>query len=320
MRDEPRPDPWYRQILRQMRGYVVDDMALKALAALIVTALWLSVAGQNRPRTTSILRGVDVQLENVPPNLIVTSTDPQQADITVRGPEDEIRELRIPVLRTADLVAIADLSRLTEGVHLVPLRLQGTPDDVFQVTTSRTDVRVTLEPLRTREVPVEARLTGQPAPGFRVVGAAISPPVVTLRGAESYVNAIEAVKTTTVSLAGRTAPFEETIDLDIPNPDVFALVSSQVTLTVDIQPEERERTFDDLVVTSQATVTPATVSVSLRGPAPVLDALTSAQISVTLEPEGAPSGSAAPEVTIDHPDAAKIAVVRVTPAAVRFRR
>lgn len=321
MRDDPHSQPWHRQILLQLRGYVIDDLALKALAALIVTALWLSVAGQNRPRATATLRAIDVLLENLPPNLIVTSTEPPLADITVRGPEDVIRELRIPALRASDLVAIADLSGRPEGVHIVPLRLQGLPDDVSQVPSPPATVRVTLEPLRTRDVPVEVRLVGTPPPGYRVAGTHVSPAVVTLRGAESQIAALESIMTTTVSLTNRTEPFEESVDLDVTGADIFPVGSSRVAIRVDVQPELEERTFDGVAVTSTAgEAMPATVSVTVRGPIAAVTSIAAADISVTAVPDGEGSETAHPKAVVTSPAGAKIEIVGVSPSSLRLRR
>jgi YbbR domain-containing protein len=324
---QPPKQPWYIQVREQIRGYLFDNLPLKGLAALIVTAVWLSVAGQTRPRAETMLHDIDVSLRNVPPYLTVVGTEPDLINVRVRGPEDAIRELRLASrMRATDLVASVDLINTEQGTYKKPLTIQNLPDHVeVQEIYPAPFARVTLEPLATREVRVRPRLIGEVPPGYKRVGLQVTPTVVTIRGPESRVREIEELNTTTVNLTGHTATFTESVEVDILEPGSISTVGpSQVALRVEIVEETGEYTIENVPVTVPgqpgAVVTPAEVSVTLRGPMPVLNGLTAANLTAIVPGDGPAVRSATPEVTVDVPEKERIEVARVSPPTVRVRR
>ena len=328
MREQPT-QPLSTQIREQMRAYLFDNLTLKALAALIVTALWLSVGGQTHASQDEVmLHGLDVSLRNLPPNLIITGTDPIQVDVHVRGTKEQIRELRLAAaLRASDLVPTADLATAQEGIYRFPLKLLGLPDGVTLINgvlgISPSSVRVILEPIRTREVTVEPHVVGQLPPGYKLGKVEVTPNTVTLSGAESRLRDIDRLQTTTVNLNGRTATFTENVDVDITDPDIVPVGPSRITLHAEIEEGISERTIEQIPVTvpgqANGAVSPATVDVTIRGPAPLLNALSSDDITVTI-PTGEGPGYRVPLVAIDSPQASEIVVVRVRPATVRWKK
>ena len=317
--------PWYVQVPEQIRGYLFHNLALKGLAVLIVTAIWLSVTGQIRPRADIVLQDINIELLNIPPHLTVTSTDPQQVHARVSGSEDAIRELRLAsALGSSELVAVADLSNTDQGVYIKQLRLQGLPERVQLQKISNPVVRVTLEPIQEREVSIEPRFIGELPPGYRRAGVQLMPATVTVRGAESRISQIDKLQTTTVSLSGRTGTFTEAVEVDIHEPDDISVVGpSQVALRVEIEEEVSEKVIENVPVTvpaqPAASVLPPTVTVKLRGPVSVLRALSAANLSATV-PGDDPGARAAPQVMLRDADDARIEVVSVTPETVRLRK
>ena len=311
-----------RRILNRVRRYMFEDAKLKLLAVLIVTVIWFSVAGQTRDAPITI-HNLEVALENVPPQLAVTSSEPIQVDISVSGPEDELRDLRFEVAtQSSDLLAYADLSNLKEGVQRAPLRVRGLPEGVELRGVEPEVVRVLLDPIVSKVVPVEPLFAGTPPDGYKMTGARFEPDVVTLSGPGSVIEKIDKVTTTTVSLNNRFASFSERVDIDMTGTDV--MVSEPPTLHVTIEEDQGTRTLTVPVTIEgegAGTADPQEVAVTLRGPVPALNALKPGEVSAAVAASSAASGRAiVPQIRITGPHAPRVEVERVIPQTVRIRR
>lgn len=311
----------------RLRDYVFADAKLKLLALLVVLVIWFSVAGQTRQAAPITIQNVAVSLDSLPPQFAVTSTDPTEVSVTVQGPEDQLRELRIAVAtRSSDMMAHADLSSLTEGVQLARLTVQGLPSGVTLKKIEPDSVRVTLDPIRTKLVPVEPRFAGTLPQGYKLTAATTEPQTVTLSGPQSILDTVDKVTTTTVSLNNRTASFEEPVDVDISGTDI--MVRDRLVLRVQIAEDQGTRKFVVPVTvdggdgeSAMFTLEPSTVTVTLKGPMPALLRITEADILAAIPGSGNTNRTTlTPQITVSGPMAPRVEVESVSPASVRVKR
>jgi YbbR domain-containing protein len=311
-----------RRALERARRYLFEDAKLKLLALLIVTVIWLSVAGQTRTGAPIKIHNLDVTLEKVPPNLAVIGTDPPQVNVTIEGPDDQLRELRFEVAtQSSDLGAFADLSNLKEGLQKAPLTVRGLPDGLRLAKVEPDKVQVTLDLIRSKDVPVEPRFAGSLPDGFKLAGARVDPDVVTVTGPESVVNKIEKVTTTTVSLNNQTKTFHEDVDV-IATDNVF--VPTRPTVHVTIEENVGTKSFTvPVAVEGGAGGEPEsqTVTVTLKGPLSVLGAIKPTDITATIAPVGsAARQSLAPKIDVAEPNGPLVTVDHFVPDRVRWHR
>jgi YbbR domain-containing protein len=311
-----------RRVWSRIRRYLFEDARLKLLALLIVTVIWFGVAGQTRDAPIT-LHNLSVTLENVPPQLAITTSEPVQVDITISGPEDELRDLRFEVAtQSSDLLAFADISNLTEGVQIAQLRVRGLPESITLHRIEPSTVRVTLDPIETRAVPVEPLFAGTLPEGYKLTSVRFDPELVTLSGPQSVIGKIERVTTTTVSLNNRFGSFSEQVDVDVTGADV--VVRDRPMLHVTVEEDVGSRTFTVPVVIDTdlgGTTDPQTVEVTLKGPLPALNALKPSEISATVDPTAASGGrGVVPQIRLTGPQAPRVEVERVVPQTVRLRK
>jgi hypothetical protein len=308
--------------LGRARRYIVEDAKLKVLALLIVTVIWFSVAGQTRTGAPVPIRNLVVTLANVPPGLAVTDTDHTQATIMVEGPDDLLRELRFEVAtQSTDLAAYADLTNLKEGVQVARLEVRGLPDGVTLRHVDPEAVRVTLDQIVTREFEVDPRFAGALPGGYKLSSIESDPPTVHLTGPTSFLDKIEKVPTTTVSLSNRTESFSEPVNLVV-GEDIA--VDRQPTLHVTIEANSSTRSFV-VPVTLEPNLNgesdPQAVMVTLRGPVPALSAIRVEDITATVGGAAAGRGeSVAPIIHVGGTDAWRVEVDRIQPGTVRVKR
>ena len=302
------------------RDYVLENTGLKVLALLITGVLWLSVA--SRP-VSQITLSVPIEPPNLvdSPNLIVSKYDPLTARVDLEGSRDVLDALRV-----GQLAATADMSGIEPGVRVIPLNIEANrlPAGVRVKEIEPRAIRVTVERMIEREVPVTPRFEGDPLPGYERIDWQIVPPTVKIAGAESQVRDITEVSTETVSLTNRTEAFSEMVAIDIGSPNLSLSDDSRrkVMLSVNIGEQRKERVFDVPVALfdapPKARVFPRSVKVTVVGPHSDVDAMSTADLNVGVQYQ-AGSRSISPKVTVSPSFADRVVVRSVEPGTVRAR-
>ena len=141
------------------RDYVLENTGLKVLALLITGVLWLSVA--SRPVSQVALNGaIEFSLPQSP-DLTVTKYDTLTARVYLEGPRESL-----DALRSGQLSVTADMSAVEPGFRVIPLKVEpnrnGLPANVKVTDIEPRTIRVTIERVSEREVPITPRWEGEP--------------------------------------------------------------------------------------------------------------------------------------------------------------
>ena len=267
---------------RWLRALFLEDWTLKALALLITLGLWYAVTTQRAPATKRLH---DVPLEFLLPDNVDIGNDPvDKVDVMLEGSQD-----KLAVLTARDIVAQVDVTQLLPGDRNPRLTEKNVsmelPDGVRIVEITPRSLALHLEPVETREVPIEARFEGEPPAGFARGAVQVAPDRVRVRGPQSHVAAVERAYTETISLAGQ----RETLTLpqvavDISDHKVTPL-DATVSVRVEITEEQTERRFANVAVRSSsgASVSPPSAAVTLRGPRTIVEALRPEDVRLFVE-------------------------------------
>jgi YbbR domain-containing protein len=276
---DPTPSAPSR-VEKLVRRIFLEDWSLKLLSLAIALVLWLVVTGQNQPVTAH----VNVQLNFIrPPALEISNDPPRTVDVMLTGSRNKLDDLT-----TLDLVATVDISDQRAGERVLRLQdkaviplPQGVKVDGYQPSA----VPVRLEPIVERQVAVEPRFEGKPVDGYEVYGARSSKPTVILRGPESRVLAVDKVITEGIWLGGRKESFTApSVAIDVSDPKID-LVDPVVSVNVDIGERRVEKTFSGVTTSSTngGRVQPSSVSVTLLGPASMVETLKSEEIKIVFD-------------------------------------
>src|ERR1051326_3149591 len=278
----PAPPSRVEKLLRKV---FIEDWSLKLLSLAIAIVLWLLVTGQNQPVTAH----VNVQLNFIrPPALEISNDPPRTVDVTLTGSRNKLDDLT-----SLDLVATVDISDQHAGERVLRLAdkaqialPQGGKVDGFQPSA----VPVRLEAIIERQVPIDPKLEGKPADGYDVYSVRPSRETVTLRGPESRVAALPRVPTESVWVSGHKESFTATnvaVDGQDPKVDVLDPV---VNVEVEIGEHRAEKSFSGIAAsgTNGARVQPSSASVTLLGPASLLDSLKPEELKVVVDGTNGP--------------------------------
>jgi YbbR domain-containing protein len=275
-----RPAP--HRVEKLLRRIFLEDWSLKLLSLAIALVLWLLVTGQNQPVTAH----VNVQLNFIRPQSLEISNDPPRTvDVMLTGSRNKLDDLT-----SLDLVATVDISDQHAGERIlrladkaqIPLP-QGIKVDGFQPSA----IPIRLEEIVDRQVAVEPKLEGQPADGFEVYAVYPNKGSVAVRGPATHVNSLQKIMTESIWLGGHKESFTAAnVGLDVPDSKVD-LLEPVVTVAVEIGEQRVEKDFSGVSVSIEqgGRVQPSTTSVTLHGPASILNSIKPEDLKIVLDSE-----------------------------------
>ena len=180
---------------------------LKIGALILAVILYLYVAGEE---TIETVFKIPVQLE-LAVEMAVTEQSADEVDVIIRGR----REL-IDRMTRDDLVCLIDLTAYTESGNIVfPIERKFLSLDTdFTVIKIRPEhLKIKIDRLIQKVLPVKLVTIGGPAPGYRMVGFVIDPVSALMKGPQSYLQDRSYMETESIDITGRRKSFKKMVPL-----------------------------------------------------------------------------------------------------------
>jgi YbbR domain-containing protein len=248
-----------------------------------------------------------------PPELDDTS-------VTVSGPQSEVDKVT-QVTATIDVDGLSD--DLNTAVRVDPRDARGTLIPGVKVDPQLVNVKIPIEQQKfTRSMAVSPVITDTPADGYNVVSVSVTPATVTVRGSEAFIAGTSSIPTDPITLDDASEDVVKTVSLDLPTGAEITGGVPVVTVTVRIAPAIGEYNFTIPVTVRnlggglaiQGAV--PSVTVTLSGPLPDLQALGPGDIIAAANLDGRGAGVQAVPVELSVPDG--ISVSRVLPPEINL--
>jgi len=237
-------------------------------------------------------------------------------EVRVTGPESDVARIAA-VLGT---VRFGDGQTDIEaaGTPAIPVDAAGVPIDGLAVEPGVVTVRVPVLPTATtRTVPVVFTLRGVVAPGYWVVGVAMDPFAVTVRGEEEVLKTLDRIETRPIDVGDLSATRTLTVGLAVPA-GVTLLRPTDITVTVTVQALAGTRVFSSAIVVTGlpanhiAELDIASAGVLVAGPVPTLANLPPAQVVASVDAAGRGPGTYTVDVAIGVPAGITVQTVQPT--------
>lgn len=295
------------------RDLIRHNAGLKLVSLICAVFVWATINVSERDAERVL--EVPISLRKVERGLVVTNPPVKPVSVVVRGPRTILdgineRETRMTLDLTGYQPGEArielntgmlrpELKRHVKGVRVEPAR-----------------IKVTLERLARRTLPVRADLGGMPAFGLTVASSQVEPAQVEVTGPASRLDDLKEVVTEPVDLRGeqelsakRKVPLVSAGDFVNFSPD-------EVTVTIALEEVTMSREFHRAEVkilnAEGAVVEPGgAVEVTIRGPQRVLHNFKLEDGMVYIDAAGQAPGKRRLDVHVDVP--APLEVVRRTP-------
>ncbi len=262
-----------------LRQALTQNLGLKAMAMAFSLGFFVYVHGQENVQQRTIPISV-ISLQPEAGEHELMTKIPPSIHITLRGSRRSMTDLvqdGIPPveidLRTGYPVEIS----FTREMFLLPPELE-----LMVVDPPR--LELDWEEVITRQVPLEAAITGQLAEGLIVHGEPkVEPEKITVRGPRSHVETLQFARLTPYNVTGLTAGvFPRRIRIDPPPERVDFLGTQAATVIVEVKRRESEKLFSDrpvdVIGPPGAKVNPKTVDVTVIGPPEIVRSLRPEQV------------------------------------------
>jgi YbbR domain-containing protein len=257
---------------------------LKVLSVALAVLLWLAIS-----RDQLVERSLRVPLEyqNIPEGLEIVGDPPGTVDVRVRGASGALGRLE-----AGEVVAVLDLQGARPGARLFHLLTDQvrSPFGIQVAQISPPTVSLEFERTGQKAVPVKPRVEGEPAPGYVVAQVAAEPASVMVTGPESRLKRLAEATTEPVSVQDASRPVRDVVTVGVVDSALRLLEARTATVTVDVVPAPIERTIRDVPVEARngparatVSVTPATVSVVVRGAREAVAGLTGRDLRVYVD-------------------------------------
>jgi YbbR domain-containing protein len=169
-------------------------------------------------------------------------------------------------------------------------------------------------------VSIVPQIRGQPAPGYWQGPIVVEPASVQIAAEPSVLESVSVLNTAPLDISGAEAEVVRTVSIMRPQGVTLVGGDQSATVRVAIQPLDGQQVRDAAVTVQNiradltATLTPATVSVTISGPQPALQRLTVQDLVAVADLQGLGAGAHSVPVTVRLPEGLRYD--RVTPERV----
>lgn len=177
-----------------MSAFLRENLGYRLLALLCSILLWGYVHIQQGPPTRTLQDTIDFR--NLSNGLALTSGI-RTVNIEVTGPEEILEKLT-----PGDFETYVDLQGLQQGTYELPVQFlcqAAVHPDTLRFTVSPSTIRVQLEEIITRTMPIKPRLSSPPPPGYHFGTVLVTPQVAKVTGVRRLVEQIVRLEATALA-------------------------------------------------------------------------------------------------------------------------
>jgi YbbR domain-containing protein len=206
------------------------NLGWKLLALALAVVLWAVFIG-----SPELVTSVSAQIEyqNVPPDLEMSSDAPARVHLDVEGPSARLRS--VDPSQTAIILNLSAVQRPGEYTFAVERSHIDLPNDVKLLRAVPGQVRLRFERRGTAEVPVRVRFSAPPPEGYRIGRQQVRPQTLQIIGPESRIRQIGYVETDPLDLSRVVGSAQFRVHTFMPDPQVRFLSSSLVEVTISLE-------------------------------------------------------------------------------------
>jgi YbbR domain-containing protein len=266
-------------ILGFLRESFTENVGLKALSLGLAVGLFAFLYGQQDEQQCTIEVGVVTRPPPEDANRELMTQMPPTIHVTLRGPAralDELNQTRIPPVEIDLRQGHRKQIVFDPGMFNV--------EDARITIIDPPSIDLEWEDVISRQIPVQASIAGQPAPGYVVKGEPeVEPPTLTVRGPTSLIEVMQFARLAPFDVSGLSeGTHRRRIAIDAPPSRVRFIGPTSAGVSVVIARRLSEAKFEnrpvEVVGVVGATVVPRTVDVTVLGPPEIVRALKADQV------------------------------------------
>jgi YbbR domain-containing protein len=203
-----------------MKKLFLENTGLKLTAILIALFLWLFVTASGQ---SEISFKIPIEYKNIPEGFGILKSSAQMVDVTIRG-----RERIMKNIKTSDVRVIIELAKAGkgEGTYYINKNNIKLPYAVSVMSVQPPALKVQLEEIAKKRVIVKPTITGIPKKGFSVSNIVIEPMQIDIEGLRSEIEKIDEFRTEAMDITGFDDTTSEILNIDMTHANVKPGMSS----------------------------------------------------------------------------------------------
>ena len=213
-----------------MKKKILNNLALKLASLVLAFVLWFLVIQIDDPSDSATFYSIPVTLKNTEllekENKVYEVLDGTDSiNVTVRAPRSVIKQLR-----SSDVVAEADMSRLTE-VNTIAISIDVPNVDVDSVTGKPDVLKLSVEERASKWIRVQYSTVGEVAEGYMVSKASPDQTLIEVTGPKSAVERVSYAGIE-IDVSGASADLSANVETVLYDADGNPLELSSITKNV----------------------------------------------------------------------------------------
>jgi hypothetical protein len=290
-----------------LRESFSENLGLKGLALTFALGLFAFLQGQTDEQQRTIPVPIVMRLPPESAERELMTPIPASIHVTLRGPARAIDRL----IQTGVVPIEIDLREgHRESIGFEPKNFSFPPETSITIIDPPS-IDLEWEDVVTRQIPIQAAITGQPADGYIVKGEPdVDPTQLTVRGPVSVIEVMQFARLAAFDVSGLSeGVHRRRIAIDAPPVRSRYIGPSAANVTVTVARRVSEAQFEnrpvEVVGVPGAGTVPRTVDVTVTGPPEIVRALRPEQIVARADLSRAPNvdlkkhGSAVVKVTVE---------------------
>ena len=271
---------------------------LLTLAALFFTLVLPELRREERTLV------VPIHVVGTPAHHVISYQSHTEAQVKIKATPEEFKAPDLFRLQ----VRIPSENPQAESVYPVEVAAQHTSRFRIQSITPP-EIHLRLTRTASRIVPVEPKITGTPAPGFRVKGVIVTPATTHLTAPLKKVHTFESISTTAVSVEGARESVETTVAAESKSDETTTLDPAIFKVHVAIEEEPVTLELPPMAIEAtgskgkNVTVSPTHVHLKVSGPQSAMAKLKPLdEVRITIDTHGLEPGVHVRRAAITLPD------------------
>lgn len=191
-----------------MKKLLRENLWLKVSAVLLSVFLWLFVTSSGQSEQTF---EVPVEFKNVPIGMGIVNSSIKSVNVTVRGQERLMKNLR-----GSDIRVLVSLTKAMkgEGTYFIEKDDVKLPYAMSVINVQPPSIKLSLEEMVTKTVRVKPVIIGVPEKGFFVGQITVDPRTVQVKGLQSDIKRLRDVRTEAIDITGFNKTITQEVNLD----------------------------------------------------------------------------------------------------------
>lgn len=218
-----------------MKEKIFNNLSLKIVSAVFAVILWTVIVNIYDPNTSYTFSNITVQLVNTQSltekNYTFEVVDGGKISVTVSGPKSVVTDLK-----TSDIAATADLSKVTAFTDYVDIQVQVVKDgqvlNNVEAVPRTSALKLSIENRDTNTYAVNVNTTGTPANGYAVASTTTSPTYIKVTGPTSLVEGVASVGVN-VDVSGAEGTVNTQSDINMYDSDGNIIANEELEMSAE---------------------------------------------------------------------------------------